>query len=227
MKKMNKMNKMNKKITFEVVAKEWLIQQSQNVKATTFREYVKKVNQLIKLLDEQSINNLEYVNLQAILNDMFNSGLAKSTIHKTKIALGAIFNYAMKQNIIEKNPCQFLTVPKQAKKSIRKPITEEQITIIIENINVEFGLYPFMLLFLGLRREELVPLKIEDIDFQRREICVHSVVNYIKNKPVLYDTLKNGDSEKYVSIPNILYPLLLIYKEKKDIFFKTRMVTCC
>lgn len=135
---------------------------------------------------------------------MFKENLKKSTIHKTKITMGLIFKYAMKLNYIEANPCGYVELPKNATATVRQPINNDQLTIILKNVNSKFGLYPFMLLFLGLRRSELAPIRYEDIDYKNKQVHICRVVNYIKNKPVLDFKLKNGNNERFIAIPEIL-----------------------
>lgn len=206
--------------SFTYIANEWLIMHSTNIKSGTYRMYAQKVTQLSEIFGDKNISKITYIDLQNVINTMYTKGLAKSTIHKTKITLGMIFTHALKNRIVTSNPCDFVSVPKQAKTSTRTGITDVQISIVLKSLNHSFGLYPFMLLLLGLRRSELVALKYEDIDFAKRQIHIHTVVNYCGNKPVLYEGLKNGNKDRYITLPNILFEQLYKEKEMNGYIFK-------
>lgn len=205
---------------FSLIASEWLTMHSTNIKAGTYKMYQQKVNQLIEIFHDTNINKISYVELQRIINTMYTKGLAKSTIHKTKITLGMIFTYALQIKVATSNPCDFITVPKQAKTVTRTAISDSQISIILNNINHPFGLYPFMLLLLGLRRSEIIAIKYKDIDFSKKQIHIHTVVNYNGNKPVLFEGLKNGNKDRYITLPNLLFNVLKNQNTKSGYIFQ-------
>ncbi len=76
-----------------------------------------------------------------------------------------------------------------------------------------------MMLCLGLRRSEILPLKYEDINFEDKTIYINKVVNFINNKPKIDNILKNGMNERYVGIPDILLKKLEKCKLKKGYIF--------
>ena len=126
----------------------------------------------------------------------------------------------MSRNIIDKNPCDFINIPKNAKVSKRMPLNKEDISVILNNINSSyFSLYPFMLFCLGIRRSEILPLRFEDIDFDNRIIHINKVVNFINNKPQIDNFLKNGSIGRNISIPDILFKKIESYRNLKGYIF--------
>lgn len=206
---------------FSLVSREWLVMHSVGIKPRTVIMYKEKVNKLIKIYENINIEDILYTDIQIFINDLYlKNNFAKQTIKKYKITLNLIFKYAMSRNIIDKNPCDFINIPKNAKVSKRMPLNKEDISIILNNINSSyFSLYPFMLFCLGIRRSEILPLKFEDINFDNRIIIINKVVNFINNKPQIDNFLKNGSVGRNISIPDILFEKIESYRNLKGYIF--------
>ena len=67
---------------------------------------------------------------------------------------------------------------------------------------------PFFLFmrYTGMRKEEIVPITINDIDLKNKTISINKAVTFIHNKPVLKDT-KNNRS-RTVPLLDIIYDLV-------------------
>ena len=145
------------------------------------------------------------LNTKIIQNELINALLAKgyshSTIHKAYILTNECLRYAYKQEIIPKNPCDFVEEPQKKIFSQTKDIrffndeeiqdfklaalTQENGTFVYNN-----GLALVSLIYTGLRSGELLALKWKDIDFENNYIKVHS------NIAVFYN--ENSDREVVV-----------------------------
>lgn len=203
-------------MTFEYWATKWLEAEENEVKPSTHNEYKKVVGNLIEEFKGIDIREITPKMVQALFDDLYISGKAKSTINKRRYNIQQIFRYANLQGLELSNPCSFARTPRKAPRHQRRALTSEEISLVmLEKDKSQYGFYAFMLLYTGLRRSELLALKWEDIDFENNIIRVNKVINYIKNRAIVDDVLKNGDEEKIIPMPEILKNELCKRKEGK------------
>ena len=126
-----------------------------------------------------------------------------------------MLNKAVENDYIYKNVAIGITPQKRAKTE-KVPLTIETIDKIKELAKTNDN--AFMVLFLiytGLRRGEIIPLKYKDIDITNKIINVNKAVYIATNQPEIKDT-KNHENRK-VPIFNIIYGRLAeMKKTNKD-----------
>lgn len=191
--------------TFKYWSERWLEVSAYEVKGTTHKQYIGGVRQLNKTFGDNSIYEITPKMVQDYLNELFLKGKSKSTINKRKYLVQQIYRYVNLQGIIVANPCLLVKAPRMASQESRRSLTEDEIRQIIKQRHANpFGFYAFCLLFLGLRRSEMMALRWEDIDFAQEVIRINKVVIYLNSKPELNYVLKNGWREREIPIPDLL-----------------------
>lgn len=124
-----------------------------------------------------------------------------------------LFENAVDNDYIEKNPAKNLSIPKIAEKpKERRALTEEERDRIV-NFKHRAQLPLMIMLFSGLRKGELTALKWSDIDLDRKTISVTKSYDF---KQHTVKSPKNGKS-RLVFIPDILVDFL-IKQPNKDGF---------
>ncbi len=101
------------------------------------------------------------------------SGVVKpSTVNVELKVLKALYNYAIKCKCARENPVRNVPFYREVKKE-PKFLNAKEIEVLLDNSD---GLYPVLYAFLktGLRKSELINLRWENIDFQRKYITVES-----------------------------------------------------
>ena len=107
---------------------------------------------------------------------------------------------------IAKNPVrsQRLTNPGKESKGVHALPVEDMIDIM-ENIgrmsNPYEALYVALPFYVGLRREEVLGLKWEDIDWQRKRIHIQRAVTYPINQPIIKPP-KTKSRNRLIAIPD-------------------------
>lgn len=198
----------NEEMTFSDISNAWLIFHRSRVKYNSFEMYVFKVNAINEYFGDYKIEDIDAIMVQKYLNTLADNGLSKSTIKKYKVTLHQIFNFCIFNKIMTTNPCDFVELPRTVARPPRRTLTKNEIEVITRSVNIENGLYPFMLLYTGLRRSECLALKWEDFDFDQNLIHIYKACIYNKNIPHIDYQLKNGDSERFVPLPTILKKVL-------------------
>lgn len=200
---------------FKNIVSEWLTFYEGKVKGSTFLMYQQISTQLTKEFGEFTMKQITNLQLQQYLNFLHREHYAKSTINKYKITLNLIFKYYKKLNPNFKNPCDDLYLPKGALVKKREPLSNQDICTILKDYRLKEYLYPLFLLCFGLRRSEALALEWEDVDLDRKIITVNKTIEFIKNKPVLWHFLKNGEQEKIIPILPFIYEYIF---ELKNIY---------
>ncbi len=136
-----------------------------------YRNYISIFqNVIFPEIGQMPINKVKPVQLQKILNSR--EGLSKSHLSKIKNALGAIFQKAVQNGIVNKNPAEFLVLP-ASKDGTHRSITPTERKYILELAQTHYaGLWVQMMLYCGLRPNETRALDWRHIDFDAKVIHI-------------------------------------------------------
>lgn len=123
------------------------------------------------------------------IQEIFNSTTDKPrTCQKIKITLNQIFESAIDDEIIYKNPCKNLTLPKYTKKDKRVLTANEDKLSDLADFSPREACYVRLIKYYGLRKEEALALTKEDFNFKINTISINKAIVFISNQPVIKDT---------------------------------------
>lgn len=151
-------------------------------KATTCTNYKSYFNTYIrKTIGKKVLTKVTKRDCQKIINQMAEDGKKHSTMLNLKSCLNKVFESAVDEDIIVKNPAKNLQVPKTESKK-REPMEYSQIERFMQYVKDSqrySWAYPeFVVLFnTGMRIGELAALTWDSIDFENNTICVNKTVN--------------------------------------------------
>jgi integrase len=137
-----------------------------------------------------------------------------STMKIIKSIIGQIMHYADAQDLIRKNPVQFVSIPK-GEEDHKRSLTQGEIKNLLKASHTHrLWIAPILLLCTGMRRSEMLALTWNDIDLVKGEINVDKA--FVKtpkgNNNVLKET-KTKKSKRVIAIDSNLVSLLKDYKE--------------
>lgn len=154
------------------------------------------------------------------IQDYFNSlkHLSKVTIKGHKTFLTQIFDSAVEDEIITKNPVrsQRLMNPGRESKGVHALPVEAMIDIMegIERMpDPSEAIYIALAFYAGLRREEVLGLQWEDIDFRAKRLHIQRAIAYPINQPIIKPP-KTKSGNRIIAIPDPLYELLKPHEGK-------------
>ncbi|WP_442765744.1 tyrosine-type recombinase/integrase [Sulfurospirillum cavolei] len=136
----------------------------------------------LKSLHKKRLEDISRLDIIEIINKLKEKGYASSYINNVKRYVGFVFNEAMKNDIIQKSPTQFVKGEPKAQRDVRAltnnnlQTAKEFYQAILEIKNFKYSVYFLMLLFTCRRMGELLKLEWTDIDlmdntiFSRAEI---------------------------------------------------------
>ncbi len=176
----------------------------------------------IKLININKEIIQEYIDLKSKNGRLDGKGgLSPKTIKTHKVILQLALKDAMKNDLILKNPCEFVKLPKMERRDINF-YTEQQITDLFNAIRNE-PLYPliYFTVIYGLRRSEVLGLKWDSINEDTMTITIkHTVVRF--TTIVEKDSTKNSSSFRSYPITDevkeILQNLKAQEKENQRLF---------
>ena len=107
--------------------------------------------------------------------------LAPKTIRHHYCTLANIFSFAMKQEIILKNPMDKVDCPKLTKKKVDALSTEQarEFFSVIDDCPIDFRCMLNLMITTGIRRGELMGLQWGDFDFEHYVISVSRNVTFV------------------------------------------------
>jgi len=177
-----------------------------NMYASTIKLYIKPELGYIQL------KNLKEADVTNMLNKMAQNGITRQR-EITLLTIKQILELAVKNDYIYKNVANYIKIPKIKAKE-KQPINEETIAKLLENKkNPNFFLILFML-YTGIRKSELVPLKVSDIDLKNKTLTINKAVHFENNQPQVKLT-KNNDS-RIIPILDIIYKDITEYIKDKS-----------
>lgn len=174
---------------FKELGERWFTTYKTGLKETSKRDYRYVLESLLyPVFQDAIVQNIKLTDIQEFLNTHPNT--AKSTLVKTVIVLDQLFNLAIRDGLMEKNPIdkKLLKYPSnKVKEKDALTIEEfEEVVAGIPNLTKQDDKRLLALFcFTGMRRGEVAGLRWEDIDFDAKLIHVNRNVIYPENNPII------------------------------------------
>ena len=144
----------------------------------------------------KKVNEINFIDVQKFCNDLIKRNYKIKTVKNILAKLKVIFKLALKLELINKNPCDFIELPKFDNKryfDYSVAIQKKFIKAISENKEPNADIFFFLLH--GRRKNEVLSLKFSDINFKTRTYTIPFKINKAKRDMVykmsdeLYDRL--------------------------------------
>lgn len=209
---------------FTEVAEMWYDDHWETLSPTTQNGYKFAYKEIKEYFANDYINQLTHKDINKYIKQLDKS-YARKTCATRLMLLNMIFKFAVVEDIIEDNPCSYITIPKGHTSKKRRAPTSEEINKIKLSIGVMYkdfnvGLLAVFLLYTGCRKGEALALQYKDIDLNNSRISVDKYVYYVNNGGnIKRPKIEAGIRE--IIIPNYLRPLLPKGKPSEYVFSPT------
>lgn len=203
--------------SFKHYASVYLQIKEKELKPGTFYHYRGYIeNYFLPVFGDRDISTIKASELRIWVSSLDRS--PKTIKHYISVLTG-IFQEAIFDEVITRNPVHFVRKPKLAIQVV-KPFTRSEMNLILENAkNDNFRLYLFIAFFTGLRSGEIIGLKKEDVDLENRFL-------HVKRSRGRYGDLtpKTKSGFRLVPILDELYPVLFnhLLTHEYDYLFVTQ-----
>ena len=195
---------------FKKVAEKYR-QKVEEMKLGTQRSYLPAIDKAIDEFGERRMKDIHAHDISMFFMGM--SGLGYKTVSNQKTVLNGIWQTWIQDDEWQgdENPVAITKLPRGLKRSERELPEKNAVDIIKRSVMDSYGLFPYMLLYTGMRKGELLGLHWADIDFDTNKINVERSVTHDKNRPII-DTPKTKAGVR--SVP-LLAPLKTVLQQLK------------
>ena len=178
-------------MTFKNTYDMWSKNHFENVSKQTIKTIKNIYNSYVFKFNNYKIKDIKLIELQSFINILKDSGLSTGTLKQVKSVLNMVFNYALKNEYINKNMIEFLDIGKHKKVLERKIFTNEEIKILWDNEGKRDIDIILILIYTGLRVNELLTLENTKINIECRYIRAGSKTEAGKDRliPISYKIL--------------------------------------
>jgi integrase len=159
----------------------WISIKEKTVRPNTVRNYRERYERNIrKVIGTKLLTQVKPIHCQRVFSNMADQGYKTSTIYQTRITLYNMLEFARENDVIITNPCKKSVKSNMGKPSEKKEaLTVENQKCFLEGVKDQSYENQFrFILQTGLRTGELVGLKWEDIDFEKKVLSVQRSMEY-------------------------------------------------
>ena len=195
---------------FKEIADEWEDQHFPTLAPNSLKCYKPAYRRALDEFGEETIRKIRPQDIKRFLTEFARGGRAKKTVTTQLLILSLICGYAVENGDIDVSPCDHVSIPKNLPKSRREAASPQDEAKVKTSAAV--WLFPFLVLYTGLRKGEALALTWGDLDMAAEEIRVTKSVYYDGDKP----KTKLPKTESGVRTVPILEPLM---RELKKLAF--------
>ena len=187
---------------------------------TVWRGHIKD-----SVIGKMNLAKIRPYNSQSFYNQKLKAGLSVKTVWKIRNLISTALKQALREGYIEKNPDEFIVLPKKQRyePSILTPV---EIRKIVEEAKDD-PLYSIVVtaLFTGMRKGELMALQWRNVDFENRRIFVEhnlGVLLHQEGQDGKYHNAyelgepKSKKSKRYVPMADTVVEALRIQRARQD-----------
>ena len=186
-------------------------------KPTTIAFYGHMSQDVVEHFKGRLLQKITATDIQKFLIALRGKGLSAQTVHHHHRTLNMIFGFAMKQELIRKNPMDKVDRPKLPRKKVDALSQEDARAFFaaLEKCPLEFRCMLHLLITTGVRRGECIGLKWRDVDDARASIQIERNVVYTARKGIEVNTPKTAASMRTVPIMESTLALLQQLKAQR------------
>ena len=170
-----------------------------NYSKLTIKAYQKDLNEFSEFIslefDTNSVETVNYSQIRSWIVSLVEKGIINRSINRKISALNSYYKFLLKTESIQSNPLAKHKALKTSKK-IQVPFSETEIATVLDELHFEDGfegirnkLIIELFYSTGIRRIELVELKLKDVDYSNKTLKVLGKRNKERILPLLESVL--------------------------------------
>ena len=168
---------------FDDIINEWWDLHQNKVAPNTLKSYSPAVARAKERFAGVRIRDITTADIQRHINDVGRKYPSLKVSQTQRLIYNLCFKYARKAGCIAISPVADIEC--QGEKKKRPVPAQASLDAIKAGLDAPFGLFPYLILYTGLRRGEALALTAKDIDFDNDRISVSKSVYYLNNKPYI------------------------------------------
>ena len=188
-----------KNITFLSVVEKWKVEHYPKITERRIININSRLNKMA-VLNDMIFTKIKLIDLQSYFNNL---NIASGSKKEYKAVLNMIFDYAVKYDIVDKNPVQFIDTGKHQKVRQASIFNQEEISILWKHQLMKNVDTILILIYTGLRINELLELKKENV--------------FIEDRYIIAGSKTEAGKDRLIPLHKDLIPMIKRrYKESKE-----------
>jgi integrase len=174
----------------------------------TIKNYI---NPYIGHLKLEKINALQ---LQKFINQLYEDDAGDRTVKYCKQILSSALTWGANMGLVSSNPCSKIQLKRKEKQE--KTYLEEdefqKLLAALHNEPLKYQTLTMLAVLSGARRGELLALKWQDIDFEKRIMSIKRSAQYLPGQGIFTKEPKTKSSIRTIALPQMSIDYLEMYK---------------
>lgn len=175
------------------------------IRLSTLRKYRMMLRvHLIPALGPMQLNELSREHVQALYARLYDGGLASKSIKLVHCVLSSALRDAVKNGLLARNVCEFVTLPK-GKRYVGRALTPDEcqrLIAVAQGHKLWFLI--LMAITTGARRGELTGLKWSDIDESARLVHIRRTIVYLPKHGFVEHEPKTAQGLRSVTLSQLV-----------------------
>jgi integrase len=161
------------------------------------------------------LDRLTVAQVQGMLRRLSENGLAPRSVGHVRAVLRSALNEAVRQELVPRNVASLARPPRPPQRVI-EPFTPEECSLIL-GCAPRFDLLAVLAIAvgMGLRQGEILGLRWQDIDLERRTLKVQRALQRVYGRSQLVDP-KTSRSRRTLPMPSLVHSALLQQRSDQD-----------
>lgn len=188
-----------------------------HIKGSTLEGYDRNYRVHIEdKLGQLLLKDIKSALIQSFINQLDKSGMASGTIRNILMLLSNMFDFAMQEDLIIKNPCLNMQIPMKPKK-VKKVLSKNEEILFMRESKLKSSYYSiyYTALATGMRVNEILGLTWDDIDFKESMLSINRTLVFVNGKFAL-QTPKTLKSKRVIPMNSKLKTLLAKHKRNQN-----------
>lgn len=193
----------------------WLeLYKKKNIEKATYDMYKSVIENHIKpSLGFYKLSDIKEFHIMNMLNAMESKGITRRK-DVALLTIKQLLEKAVDNDYVYKNVAKNIKIKKHIAKE-KEPIPETYIELLKKSAKSNpHAFLGYFMVYTGVRKEELVPLTYEDIDFKQKTLRINKAVHFEKNQPVIKKTKNTED--RYIPLVDDLFNM---FEKQKGLIF--------
>jgi len=210
----NEPNEMNMKEFFNY----WLENHYKHkVSPATYEPLTTRVNnKIVHLIGHIKLKDLKPFHIEKFHNDLFNQGLGEQSVATLHSIVSRSLTYAVKQEMIIKNPCSIVGKPRIPNKEYTVwDIKDCHLFLSYTKSNTPYQhIAYFLAIYTGMRRSEILGLTWHNLDFTNKKIYVNQTLYYKNKQNFTFTEPKTKKSKRAIAIDDTIINELKVHRKR-------------
>ena len=186
----------NKQVLFDDYEKQWLKTKQIEISNPTKEMYTSVIRSYLNAFTGCFIKDISKSDIQELINDYKEK---RRTCEKIMITLNQIFDSALEDELVSKNPCKKIELPAKTYKE-KRPLTEQEDQLSeLADFTPRERCYVLLIKYYGFRKQEALVLSRKRFNFEEKTITLKDAIEFISNKAHIKET-KTISGERIVPI---------------------------